>query len=598
MLSVGEVDVASSSVPSRGHSYDPLPSPLVFLSSPRSRAAEAPQTVDSDSDEPMPTPKRRRVVVHSPSILSLLPHPAACPPSASSSSSSFSPVAPLTWSSLPVVLLSLSLSHLDLRSLLRASTTCHSLHRALSSPDSWQHLSVLIADNASPFRICDFTFPSVPSTIRPVHHPPPPDLFPPHPHGRWVLDACLGCLLPLRHLLIDSDNDSFLTSLDFLAALSSLRTLTLHITLDRWRRLHPLLKGLTLPSLSDMSVLLDVRFKDLNSIEAELFQLPAHLPLHLHLHLRAFKGGWEDGWVDGVRRWKSIEGLDVSMKHWVSLSEDHLRLLLQGDPSLGSSAPPWFQQLTQLSLRGQDHLFLGVWQELPQWCPTVEALDLTNCTGLDETSLHCLHSFPRLHTLSLTLHEAIGDAALSGFLSGLTGLRRLTLSAKSQVRRQASYQRTVLLPLPAPGLIHLAVQPSVRLRVEAEQEGMETLQSFDWEGGGGPYNGVLAWVLRRERLREVRAELEWEERDEESKESKERWEEMGEALRAVVGGAGRGRQLQLVRTNAKEHRMRQWRRIAPHICFAPTGGGEEGEGQMRMAPMRRPPTATPVGSHH
>ena len=444
--------------------------------------------------------------------------------SSSSSSSPSFPPPPLSWQTLPVVLLSLSLNQLDLSTLLRATSTCHSWRRALSQPETWHHLAVLIEDDASPVRICDTALPPCISTIRPIRLPPPPS--PPSPASSlawhssdcppnlttnsppslprsplaWPLDCCLPALLPLRDLSIYTDDDSFIPSFTFLSTLTSLRTLTLHLTLPRYRTLHTLLlpppssptsprPPLLPPSLTSFTLLLDLTFKDLSTLDPHLTQLPplsfspsSPSPLHLHLHLRGFKGGWEDGWVDAVRRWRGMEGLDVSMKQWASLSEDHLMLILQrgeqeeeeeeGEDGKGQRGwseedgwegrgegvgEVWYPRLRSLALGGQSHLFIDSFRLLPTWIPSLTRLDLTNCMGLDDAALPCLTRFPYLTQLHLTLHENIPDLAFRAFLAASPQLLHLTISAKSQDRRNASYRRGMRLPLPVGGLVRLVV---------------------------------------------------------------------------------------------------------------------------------------------
>ena len=107
---------------------------------------------------------------------------------------------------------------------------------------------------------------------------------------------------------------------------------------------------------------------------------------------------------------------------------------------------------------------------------------------------------------------------------------------------------------------------------------MEGLREFEWEGEGD--EGVVGWVLGREGVREVTMRVRWEGGEGEGgeKRGRERWEEMEEALRVLRRGEGGGRRLQLVRSNAREARLRVWRRLAPHVCFAPTQEREVEEG--------------------
>ena len=489
-----------------------------------------------------------------------------------------------------MVLVALSLGQLDLRSLLRATATCRRWHGALSSPHTWQHLTVHIEDDASPVRICEFAFPPAPlSTLRPVHAAPVDDSSA-QPPPLWPLDACLPSILPVRHLLINTDNESFLPSFTFLSLLTSLRTLTIHLTLPRYRSLRPSLSSLHLPSLSSFTVLLDVRFKDLSStLEDELFTLPSHLPGQLHLHLRSFNGRWEDHWVDAVRRWTRLDGFDLSMAQWQCLSEDHLVLLLQGDEADGEGARrSRYLRLKALSLCGQSHLYAESLAAMTPVLSSLTALDLTNCMGLDQHALPCLSHLPHLRTLHLTLHERMPDSALHAFLASTPQLARLSLSAKSIDRRQTVYHHPVTLPLPAPYVAHLIVHPGVRLRAVEGGGGMVGLRAFEWEGGGE--EGVVAWVMSRPEMREVRMRVAWEEWEEEAKaqepSTRPRWEEMNDALRALAC-SGAAPHLRVVRTNAREGRTKAWRRLAPHVFFSvaeerAAGESPDWEGRMGL----------------
>ena len=537
------------------------------------------------------------------------------------------------------MLVSLTLSALDLFSLLRAARVCRHWHRAQSTAETWTHRIVHINDVAprpAAIRTCDFTFPSSHSTIIPTARNPHCVLLAPSFPGvtvdppaaaplplSFTFEQCARCLLPLRHLQIDTDNALFLPSFAFIPRLTSLRTLTVHLTLSRYRSLHSTLCSLTAPTaLTSITVLLDLLFKEITTVEPELPTLPAHVPLHLHLHMRGFTSKWEDDWVDGWRRWRAIEALDISVKAYQSLTDEHLMLILQGEEERsaqqadqdgnavvameekdepaapkadssprgqsgrGSAASSLqFPRLRSLNMTGQSHLFHHFFSLLPLYLPGLSCLVLTNCMGTDNQTLLHLSALPQLEQLTLTLHENISDTALHGFLAATPQLRDLHLSARSQQRRKTHYFRPLCARqlLAGSTLTRLTLEASIKLRVvEATSCRLEHL---DWEGGcggaaagsGGPVeddSAVIAWMLRLQALRVLVLRLtadEWEEAG-----------ELGDARRAVMtaglqqlaaqhqlGSSHAMSHLDVIRVSATEARLSQWRSTAPHICFSP-----------------------------